>query len=230
MWTLSARIRAVHRGVRESAVSQAGSGCYGLRAVPPPSRGVRDDQAPDQCPDARYRGSAPPLHQCGDPSPGRGAPDRARRGRLRIRRPGQPLRRGHGGAVGRRAWLRRCRADRRGQGATRPAALLPPVRRANPRAGDRAGREDQGPLPGADARGCSRLLVRQRGQRHPGQADLVHEQCARQAREEEDHRPQEGLSRGHAGRRLDDGDPAQPRLVRPALRLRQAHDHAALLA
>ena len=50
------------------------------------------------------------------------------------------------------------------------------------------------------------------------------------AEEEKDHRPQERLSRHHAGRGVLDRPAAEPQLVRRALRVRQAHDDAALLA
>ena len=62
-----------------------------------------------------------------------------------------------------------------------------PVLRPQPRPGDRARREAEGDRAGPDLEGVLHQL-RLGGERHPGQARLVHEQRARPAEEEEDHR------------------------------------------
>ena len=62
------------------------------------------------------------------------------------------------------------------------------LHRQEPRSGDRARREAQGDRAGADLEGVL-LQFRLGGQRHPGQARLVHQQRARPAEQEEDHQP-----------------------------------------
>ena len=68
----------------------------------------------------------------------------ARRGRVRLRHRRQALHRGPGGAVVHGAGLRQRRAGRGRARADVAPLLLAPVRRPQPRAGDRAGREAQG--------------------------------------------------------------------------------------
>ncbi len=57
-----------------------------------------------------------------------------------------------------------------------------------PRSGDRACREAQGDRAGADLKGVL-LQFRIGSERHPGQARLVSQQCARPAEQEKDHQP-----------------------------------------
>ncbi len=76
------------------------------------------------------------------------------------------------------------------------AVLHAPVRRAQPRAGHRAGREDQGHLARARLQGVLHQLGLG-GQRHADQDRLVLQQRARPAQAQEDHRPPARLSRHH---------------------------------
>ena len=137
----------------------------------------------------------PPI--CGAPhagTPGAGA----RRGRARLRQQRQALHRRPGRAVVHRTRLRQRRADRGGARADVAAVVLASVRRAQPRAGHRAGREAKGHCAVPDLQGVLHLFGLG-GQRHAGQARLVLQQRARPAEAQEDHRPHARLSR-HDGR------------------------------
>ena len=168
-----------------------------------------------QLPDARRRGAAAPLHRRRGAARHRRAGHRARRGRPGLR-PGRPaLHRGLAGLWCCRPRLRQRRAGRGGAGADGEAALLPPLRRPQPRAGGRARREDQGARARPDGAG---LLPVERvgGERHPGQVRLVLQQRPRPPGEEEDHQPGQGLPRRHHRRRLADRPAEQPPRLRPA--------------
>ena len=90
-------------------------------------------------------------------------------------------------------------------------SLLPP----RPRQGHRPRREAGAIGAGADVQGLLHL-VGLGSQRHRDQADLVLQQCTRPARQEEDHQPEQGLSRRHRRHGQPDRARGQPPGLRPA--------------
>ena len=108
------------------------------------------------------------------------------------------------------------------------AALLPRLHRQVARAHDRPGRDADRSRPGADEQGVLRQF-RLRSERYRHQDGLVPQQRAGPAEQEEDHRPDQGLSRHHPGRGVADRARGQPPRVRRAAARLPAHDRAALL-
>ena len=131
----------------------------------------------------------------GAPQPG-SAGAGARRGRLRLRHRRQALHRGPRGPVVHGARLRQRRAGRGRARADAAPLLLAPVRRPQPRAGHRAGREDQGHVAGPDLQGVLHQLGLG-GQRHADQDRLVLQQRDGAPEEEEDHLAPARLPRHH---------------------------------
>ena len=135
---------------------------------------------------------------------------------------GQVLYRRHGRAVVHGARLGQRRARRHRGGADAQARLRASVRRQEPRRRDRAGREAQGDRAGPDLEGVL-LQFRFGSKRHPDQARLVHEQCARPPAQEEDHQPPQGLSRRHHRRGVAHRTAGQPDRLRRPDRQHPAH-------
>ena len=153
--------------------------------------------------------------------------ERARR-HLCLRHRRQALHRGFGGPVVHGARVRQRRAGRDRARADVAPVLLASVRRAQPRAGDRAGREDQGDVAGAGLQGVLHQLGLG-GQRHADQDRLVLQQRARPAQAQEDHCPPARLSRHHGRHRQPVGAFRVPRRFRPADRGHPPHRLPALL-
>ncbi len=114
-----------------------------------------------------------------------------------------------------RARLRQRGTRRNSRGADAQALVRASVHGQEPRSGDRIGGEAQGDRAGADLESFF-LQFRIGGERHPDQACLVFQQCARPAAQEEDHQPRQGLSRRHRRRGLAHRPPRQSSRLRPA--------------
>ena len=176
----------------------------------------------------RRRGPAASHHQPGGAPRLGSAGAGARRGRLRLRHRRQALHRGPGGAVVHGARLRQRRAGRDGARADVAALLLAPVRRPQPRAGHRAGREDQGawrPCP------TSKVFFTNSGsEANDTQIKIAwyYNNALRPAEEEEDHLPPTRLPRHHRRHRQPVGPGRVPRRLRPADGARAAHRLPAL--
>ena len=138
------------------------------------------------------------------------------KGVYRLRHQRQALYRRHGGLVVHGARLRQRGIGRDRGRADAQAFVRASVHRQEPRSGDRACRETQGDRAGADLEGIL-LQFRIGGERHPDQARLVPQQCARPAAQEEDRQPGQGLSRRHHRRGLADRAARQPSRLRSAL-------------
>ncbi|CAA9307081.1 MAG: Aminotransferase, class III, partial [uncultured Microvirga sp.] len=170
----------------------------------------------------RHRNPDPPLHPAREFSRDRAADPRAGRGRVGLRHRGQALHRGHGRAVVHGARLFERGADRGGRRADAQAALHASVLGPQPRPGDRAGRKAEGDRSGPNLKSVLHG-VGLGGERHAGEARLVHEQRARPTAEEEDHCASEGLSRGHGRGRLPHRPAGEPHRFRPADRQHPPH-------
>ena len=155
-----------------------------LRALSPqafghPRRNRR--HAAQQFADPRRRDAGPPLHQPRDASarPGRWCSSAARAS-TSTTPTASPIIEGMAGPVVHGARLRQRGAGRGGSDADAQAFLRAPVHRQEPRSGDRARREAERDRAGADLESVL-LQFGIGGERHPDQARLVHEQCARPA-------------------------------------------------